>query len=199
MHLSPEECVDIVEGVGAEASEAHVRACATCREALDSVREGMALAAEAHVPEPSPLFWGHLSARVHEAVAAEEATPRGAWINGWRVAAAWMWPGLSTLGAVTAVALAVYVTTPRTGTLPVAAVLGGEPSGVLGLQPFGAADDPSLALVAELTEQLEPDAATETGLSNHVGGIDEAVGELSDSERVELQRLLKEALGRSGA
>ncbi len=40
----------------------------------------MSVAAEVEVPEPSPLFWDHLSARVGEAVAAEQA-PRRSWIE----------------------------------------------------------------------------------------------------------------------
>ena len=67
------------------------------------------------------------------------------------------------------------------------------------LQPFGAADDPSLALVADLTGQLDPGAVAETGWTSHAGGVEEAVANLTGDERVELQRLLKEALEKQGA
>ena len=58
-------------------------------------------------------------------------------------------------------------------------------------------DDPSLALFADLTEQMGAEAITETGWSSHVGAADEVVASLSDDERLELQRLLKEELAKS--
>src|SRR6185436_8662720 len=43
---------------------------------LDELRAMLAAARDVDVPEPSPLFWDHLSARVSEAVAAEESDAR---------------------------------------------------------------------------------------------------------------------------
>ena len=74
---------------------------------------------------------------------------------------------------------------------------GGAGPASAGLQPFGAADDPSLMLFADLTEQMDSRSITETGWSNHVGAIDEVVASLTDDERLELQRLLKEELAKS--
>jgi len=65
------------------------------------------------------------------------------------------------------------------------------------LQPFGAADDPSLALFADLTEEMDARAITEIGWSSHVGAVDEVVASLTDDERLELQRLLNEELAKS--
>src|SRR4051794_31885113 len=81
-HLSPEEVLDIAEG--ARPAPPHLAACEPCRRQLDELRAVMTTAAEVDVPEPSPLFWDHLSARVREAVAAEPVTKDG-WFPSWRV------------------------------------------------------------------------------------------------------------------
>jgi len=60
-----------------------------------------------------------------------------------------------------------------------------------------ASEDPSLALVAELTDALEPDAAVDADLAGE-GSADHAVTHLNDDELHELQRLLKDALARRG-
>ena len=61
------------------------------------------------------------------------------------------------------------------------------------------ADDASLGLIAGLAGDLDWDATVEAGLSTRAGAVDRAVLELSASERVELRRILKEELSRSGA
>jgi hypothetical protein len=88
-HLTADELVDAAEGTLSPARLAHVSECQICRG--EAERLGMALraATEADIPEPSPLFWQQLSARVHHAIAAEDATPlpwAPAWLR-WRVLA----------------------------------------------------------------------------------------------------------------
>src|SRR4029077_15291184 len=80
MHLSARQLVDLAEGTQPESAAPHLASCAICRRQLADMRAMMSVAAEAEVPEPSPLFWDHLSARVAEAVAAEQA-PRRSWIG----------------------------------------------------------------------------------------------------------------------
>ena len=53
------------------------------------------------MPEPSPLFWDHLSSRVHDAVAAE-GQPRAPW---WRID--WSWSSVGLAGAAVAATDAV--------------------------------------------------------------------------------------------
>jgi hypothetical protein len=60
-------------------------------------------------------------------------------------------------------------------------------------------DDPSLSLLADLTSDLDWDAATEAGLSLKAGAVDDLVTALNDEERQELQRLLREELAQPGA
>jgi hypothetical protein len=137
-----------------------------------------------------------LSQRVHEAVAAQNA--RGSRFAGWREGFALpaSWRSWAIAGVAAAVAISVYVTAPRTLRLPSGARDGGAAASAP-LQPFGAADDPSLALFADLTEQMDSRAITEIGWSSHVGAVDEVVASLTDEERLELQRLLTEELAKS--
>jgi len=72
MHLSAGELVDLAEGTRAPGSAPHLASCDACRRALEGLRVTMAgIEAAVEVPEPPPLFWDRLSARVGEAVAAE--------------------------------------------------------------------------------------------------------------------------------
>ena len=197
MHLAPEELIDLAEGARAEAAAPHLQSCEVCRQQIAALRSSMATVVDAaSIHEPSPLFWDHLSQRVREAVAAEEA--RGSRFAGWRerIALPASWRAWSMAGVAAAVAISIYVTAPRTLRLPAGARDGGAAASAP-LQPFGAADDPSLALFADLTEQMDSRAITEIGWSSHVGAVDEVVASLTDDERLELQRLLKEELAKS--
>jgi hypothetical protein len=197
MHLTPEELIDVAEGTRAEAAVPHLQSCEVCRHQIVTLRATMSAAADVDVPEPSPLFWDHLSQRVREAVTAKESpesvfpgfpASRWAWPGSWR---AW-----AIAGVAAAVMISIYVTAPRTLT-PASGARDRIALSSAPLEPFGAADDPSLALFADLTEQMAPEAFTETGWSNHSGAVDEVVASLSNDERVELQRLLEEELAKS--
>src|SRR5262245_575097 len=67
------------------ATSAHVDDCGECRRKLAELRDALDLAAAVDVPEPSPLFWDHLSARVRSGIMDEDVQPGGdrAWVNGW--------------------------------------------------------------------------------------------------------------------
>jgi hypothetical protein len=159
---------------------------------LDELRDVMATL-EVEVPEPSPLFWDHLSARVSAAVASDAKSARS-----WFGVGRWSW-GLAA--AVSAAVLAIAVSrTARTpaemapaSTTPVAE----RPAADIGSALT--ADDPSFLLLGDLAGSLDWDAAAEAGISMDVGTADTAVAELSDAERTELQRLLREAMAPKGA
>jgi hypothetical protein len=191
-HLTPDDLLDIAEGTRPESSAPHLAACASCRGKLANVREMMA-AVVVDVPEPSPLFWDHLSARVREATAAEAAGRSPWWHVGpvsWRLAAV-----MSLAVAVVAVSLTMRMSSRSEGTKasPAAAV----PVEDIGVLPLN--DDPSLNLLGDLAGGLDWDAAAEAGLTMQVGAADHAVAELNAGERAELQRLLREAISGSGA
>jgi hypothetical protein len=72
-HLNRVTLLEIVEGTRSAQSVLHLTECEGCRAKLAGLQAAWQAAADVNVPEPSPLFWDHLSARVREAVAAEEA------------------------------------------------------------------------------------------------------------------------------
>ena len=206
-HLTPDEfveLVDLVEGMTAEADVPHLAACEPCRRQLAELRATLAMASKIDVPEPSPLFWDHFSSRVREAVATEGEPGRGWWQR------LWSWPGVMAPISGVAAALVVLVVVfnariaipdppPMT---PVAVSMPTPPlsstSSVELLSDAVAADDPSLALVADLTDSLGWDAAAEAGLAPD-GSAEHAIAHLSLTELQQLQRLLQEALAGKGA
>jgi hypothetical protein len=204
MHLKPEELVDLAEGTRAEASAPHLAACERCRRELDDLRATLRSMTGEIVPEPSPLFWDHLQARVRVAVAAEGAPSRFArwdWLLRPRV--------LVPVGALAAVALAVMLTMPSQATLPPlpesptviaenAPSTGSELPGSSRLELLNdslADDDPSLQLVADLTDTLDVNAIGDAGLTGR-GSAEHAVTHLNASELQELQRILRQELTR---
>ena len=195
-HLSPDTFVDLLDGTTREDAVPHLATCEVCRRELDALRATWQAAADADVPEPSPLFWNHLSARVASAVAAEGQTTRAPW---WRVGWSWNVAGLAAAAAA-AVVVAVLVrpfepaaprAVPAAPAAVAAASADAEP-----LAPL--ADDESMALVADLASELDWDVVSELGLATE-GRAARAVAELDDAERAELRRLLAEALGPSAS
>jgi hypothetical protein len=98
-----------------------------------------------------------------------------------------------------AVALISYVRTPGVAELPASGIESAIDGAALPV--LGAADDPTLSLVADLTAGLDLDGAGEAGLTApaHAGGADDVVSMLTEDERRELQRLLKEELAKPHA
>jgi hypothetical protein len=147
--------------------------------------------AGADVPEPSPLFWDHFSTRVRDAVAVEP--PRRTWAD------LWTWPRALVPAAV---GIAVVVTAVIVGSrgavgperaAPAAAINAGN-----NIDALDTPDDASMNFVADLTVNLDWDAASEAGFTAR-GSAEHAVTHLQDAELRELARLIKEEVARSGA
>jgi hypothetical protein len=192
MHLTSEELLDLAEGTRSESSAPHLANCETCRQQLNELRDVMATL-QVDVPEPSPLFWERFSARVSEAVASD-AKSGPSWFGIGR----WFW---GVAAAMTAVVLAIAVSripkTPADTTRRSATVVAEVPVPDIGSTL--PADDPSFVLLRDLAGSLDWDTAAEVGIGMDVGSADTAVAELSDAERTELQRLLREAISPTGA
>ena len=91
-HLSEVELVDLLDGALPPARERHLDECDSCRATATRMHAAFALAKDVEMPEPSPLFWEHFSARVHEGVRSAEAEagqPAG-WF-GWAQGATAKW------------------------------------------------------------------------------------------------------------
>lgn len=186
-HLAPETFVDLVDGTRADASEPHLATCAECRLQLAELRALTVEVSTVDVPEPSPLFWNHLSARVRDAV---EAEPRGvaAWFHGWN------WRTATVAGAAAVVLLAAALVVRDIGPASPRAGDAAPPTVVettVASEPL--ADDEPFGLVADLAGDLDWESAVEATLPAR-GGIERAVADLTEPERAELQRLLTDAL-----
>ena len=209
-HLTPALLVDLAEGIKAEHSVPHLARCDACRRALAELRATMAEMAgpgdpehgRSDVPEPSPLFWDHLSTRVREAVAEQGAHRRARWFEAWSRPLV----ALPILATVTASAVLAVVTlrkplvpNPIPAT-PLPILQSTRLPSLPPLEPLGAPDDPALALITDYGTSLGWDELREemAGVS-HSGGIDEAVITLSTEERQELQRLLEEEMTQPSA
>ena len=198
MHLNTEALVDIAEGTRTESAAPHLAACEVCRAQVRELRAMMSAAHDVEVPEPSPLFWDHLSSRVSRAVAEE-----GARLSFFSFLRARTFQA-SALVAVMALLVAV-VLTPRIPA-PVPASIGAPAPVAVADADFGlelirdvtSDDDASLTVVASLTDDVDMDTAREAGLAPR-GSAEHAVTHLSAGELRELGRLLQEELTRAGA
>jgi hypothetical protein len=207
-HLSESEFVDLAENEGSLDARraAHVETCGACREQLTALRAMLRDAGSVEVPEPSPLFWEHMSNRVRAELAAEPLPVRSGW--------SWIGlRGLMPLAAVAALIVAVI-----SGLLLVRTVRIGNPASP-GNQAPPAVDQMASVMVLPVPARPEttPDAdnaevwavltaaASDLALEDaraagmHVlpAAIDYAVQDLSEAELAELGRLLQSELKRS--
>ena len=195
-HLSPDQLIDAAEGRGTPTVMAHAGTCEVCRASVDELRETLALAHTDSVPEPSPLFWDHLSARVGAAVRAEAGNHAGRarWI--------WRWGPVSALAAaVLVVALVVMPRGPRVGA-PVAGTgsssAATEAVAIESDDPAGAVDDASWLLMSDLSQELTADEAG-TALPAGPGTADRALRHLTDAERAALVDIIREEIAHRSA
>jgi hypothetical protein len=198
MHLHSEELVDIAEGGRAESSAPHLAACAACRTQLAEMRAVMSAVVDVDVPEPSPLFWDHFSARVSHVVAREPR--RAAWLPALGMPR-FLVPALALAAAMVVAVLLVNSRGVSPSAGPSAAGAGvadaHQPRELLA-SPASVSDDASLGLVAALADGMDEDAAAEAGLATR-GSAEHAVTHLNDEELRRLQQLLKDEMARSGA
>ena len=199
-HLSNDERLAVAEGQ--PDAGGHLEACPECRAAVDTLRETLALVREDAVPEPSPLFWEHLSRRVREAVAAEPASAPG-WLG--RVG---RWRPLAAAGALGVVAVAAWLmwapapTQPQPEAGPPMPAAAGSAGGVqvvagaVSVEDVVAEDDSPWQLVVDLASDLDLETAPDAGLFILPGSTERAVGQLSEEERQAFAELLRQEIAR---
>jgi hypothetical protein len=206
-HLSESEFVDLAENESAldAGRVAHVETCASCREQLDALRAMLRVTATMDVPEPSPLFWEHMSNRVRAGVAAEP-TPLPGW-NGFGFGIR----GLVPLAVAAVLFLAVYTGLmlrpigPHEGSGsriadPVASVAPAAVSSPAPARPATTPDGENAEVWAVLTAAASDMAfedAHAAGMHVPPAAIEHAVQDLSEAELTELGRLLQSELKRS--
>lgn len=157
-----------------------------------SDEEIIAMLREADVPEPSPLFWDHLSQRVREAVAAEPV-PTAGWTT--RFNLAW---SVGVFGVLAAAVMAVVITTHR-GPQPAKAVASPVADDVAVasavLPPLE--DDVSLAVIGEIASEMDLDEVAAAGLAVTPGSAAGVIGQLSQDEQRAAVELLQQAITNS--
>ena len=198
-HLCESEFVDLLEDTLDPRRAAHVETCAACREQAGTLRALLGDTAAVEVPEPSLLFWEHLSARVRDEVASEPAA----------AGSGWMWSGMR--GLVSFAAAAALVVAVLSAVMLMRAVRGGPtPSpfvaeqGAATAAPDGssevtpdAANAEVWAVLTTAASDVEFEDAHAAGMHVPPGTIDHAVQDLTAAERTELGRLLQTELKRS--
>lgn len=196
-HLSHAEFVDVIEASPALPPERaqHLERCEQCRERVATLRSVRSLAADDDMPEPSPLFWDHFSARVAAQLRSEPVPARvPRWspvpFAPWAVAAVVIMLLISTIvWRTTLHAPSPQVPAPMSASVDLA---GNEPVDDLD-------DDEAWAVVRAATADFAWEDAHEAGISAHPGEVEKAALQLNAAERVELERLLDEDMKRNGA
>jgi len=196
-HLSPSEFIDLADGALADARAAHAASCEACRAQAATVRDALRIAENpGAVPEPSPLFWDHLSARVREAVATEPR-PRAAFGLGLRVRP--LLPALAILVAVFSVALLRHesrraAVPERISSSPAAMTTDAIHEADTTLY---AGHDEVWAVLTAAAADLRIEDAHAAGMEIQPAAVDRAVLGLSSAELTELGRLLQSEMKRS--
>lgn len=181
-HLTSDQLVDALDGVLEAGPQAHLDACPPCRQQVAELEAVLGTTRGVDVPEPSPLYWQHLSLRVRTAIDAEPVAT-----GGW---GSWLrWPVLAPIAALALVVMALAVTLPRQSvpSAEVAAVIDAPDT----------SGDESFAIVADLVGEMDWDTAMSAGLAVEPGTAELAVLELTATEQQELTRLLRAELTRA--
>jgi hypothetical protein len=221
-HLTEVEFVDLLDGALAASRERHLDECDSCRATATGMREAFARATDSGMPEPSPLFWEHFSARVHDGVRGAEPDQPSRWF-GWAQGATlfnagftsgkWAMSGaLLTLLLVAGVGAGVgagvwagvwRANAPVPETLApatTASVADGAPDADPDpLDAFDPETDEAWALVGTVADDVRWDDAAADGFGVRPGSVEHAMVTLTGAERSELVRLLEAETKQPGA
>ena len=197
-HLNDAELIDALDD-GAGPAGRHAAQCDACGAKLAAMREAIAAVDAVGVPEPSPLFWDHFSARVHAAIDDHGITPSWwrSWLASpaaWTVAAAtmvialiggiWQWsaPPAAVRGADTVARTAPATSSPASEAAPI------DLSDDLGAIEA----DEAWAVVRTVADGVEwDDEAVTAGVFGRPGWAERAAQSLTPEEREQLLKLLQ--------
>jgi hypothetical protein len=188
-HLSAEQLVDAVEGTLAPVARVHLDSCPACRREAAELSELLTETARIAVPEPSPLFWNYLTARVHDAIVSE---PQGkGWLPRW-----FDWPVLAPIAGLSLLVLALVSAMDRsiqeTDTPPVVTSAAATETETI-------AADSAWDVLSDVVGPLDIDTAREAGIATALGTADRVALQLTAGEQEELVALLQQEVGRTGS
>lgn len=199
-HLTDREFVDLVEGCLPADRRSHVERCGRCQTRAGELRSTLEATAMVDVPEPSPLFWDHLSARIMDGIA--DANPRTT-VATWLGLRPRSWMAVAALVVAAGVALNLSW---RTDEAP------GSPAPESSPPLAATTPEPALDLDSEMGEDLDADEAwavvrtvaddtdwgeedaREAGIAPRPGWADRATFSLTTAELHELAQLLEREL-----
>lgn len=172
-HLSDDDLLSVLEETAPGSARRHLEACDACRVRLEEAREGLRVAREAQVPEPSPLYWEAFRRQVGRRIEGERSL--------WR---RFQWaPALAAAAGLVA-ALSVRVPAPGASRLAVPA------AALPAWSPLPQAeDDPGLLVL----QALAPSAEDPLGACRDVTAC---LVDLSEEESQALADVLSHELGR---
>ena len=206
-HLTEAEFVDLVDATLAPSREAHLDSCDDCRAVAARMREALSRTAAVEMPEPSPLFWEHFSARVHEGVHDAESGAASTWF-GWAHGETFKWAmsgALLTLLLVAGVWVSVWrarMPAPAHGAAS-ATIAATTPAADAATDRDLDASDPDTdqawALVRTVADDVSLDDAEAVGFGARPGSAERAMATLTTDERSELVRLLQAETKQPGA
>jgi hypothetical protein len=208
-HLTDIELANGIENALPDALQRHVDDCQACRGKLDDLRATLTRVSEDRVPEPSPLFWAHFSARVRDGVRDAELTRtrRPAWLQWTDDSQARTWSGVAAVAVVAVlVAAALRVNAPWLSGRSTDPISQGDGTGASAdaldqaRTDLGAIEsDNAWALVRTVADEAPWDDEVAAGLDARPGWADRAALDLNVDERRELLHLLVAETKRPGA
>jgi hypothetical protein len=175
-HLSADDQIAALEGALSAEARAHVAGCDACRDSVARMSAVVGALRADEVPEPSPLFWDHLSARVREGTAADPVVASSRF--GWRV-----WVTVASAALAFAAVFVVQHTPDRQAPPNEPTAIASAPAA-----PADAPDAPPLAAVMQMASTLSSDDLT--GVVSSTDDGTPLVEDLSPAERDAFVRLL---------
>jgi hypothetical protein len=177
-HLSRDERLLALDGALEGTRQAHLAGCPACRTDVETLGRVLARVRAVDVPEPSPLFWDHLAARVGDAIAREPApVPARGW---WSPRLAW---AAAAVVIVSAGAGYLMRSQPQPATAVVAYAPGvagpGDDAPSANVPDASAFVDDGWALIAAVADQVAADEA----FAPQVGQAELSISALSADER----------------
>lgn len=200
-HLTDLELIAAIEDANARdlpvPRRRHLDACDACRGRADELRSVIAAAADATVPEPSPLFWEHFSARVRQGI--DGSTPGSGEAAHQGRLAAWLgkghagWMAFAATVIILLVAGVWQVNAPSPRRAPHATVDRAAD------EPVDLDADPAWAVVRTVADSVEWSDAAVADIGVQPDAAETVARTLSPEERSELVRLLLAEAKRNGA
>jgi hypothetical protein len=186
-HLTDREIIAAADGALADDQQRHTETCEACTAAVLACQRALEdTRAAGGVPEPSPLFWDHFSARVRAATDAQPVPSAGGWMAWWR-------PLLVGAAMVAGAVAGVQWLGPDEPAAPVVAEHQAPPVETTPIDEPPTADDSDWDAVAAMASAL--DASAVESIAPAPVAATPLIEDLTSRELQEFARLLRAEMG----